>query len=256
LQLALLSEGHLQGEPDGVFGPLTHDSVRYFQMTHLGEDGRPLEVDGVVGPKTWWAVLHASGAPQRSGLDGDLPSGNSELRNRVLGVAKFEHAEGVCEVPDGSNRGDGVTKYLPQGSPAPWCCFFVSWCWHEATSEWPLGERHGHVLTLWRAATRLKRAFPKAGYRPRPGDFFVMLYRRHRKLTGSGHIGLVYKVAADGVSFNTLEGNCGNRVKLGTRRIMDSTVVGFINLYKDEGKRDAAMPGLIVAADVSGEGTR
>jgi peptidoglycan hydrolase-like protein with peptidoglycan-binding domain len=37
---------------DGKFGPETEAAVRSFQVVHP-----PLEVDGIVGPKTWEALL-------------------------------------------------------------------------------------------------------------------------------------------------------------------------------------------------------
>lgn len=47
---------------DGVFGSGTHASVMAFQRAHKDADGRPLAVDGVVGPKTWGALLGATRA--------------------------------------------------------------------------------------------------------------------------------------------------------------------------------------------------
>ena len=40
------------GEPDGQFGPLTNKAVIAFQKTGKDADGKPLVVDGKVGPKT------------------------------------------------------------------------------------------------------------------------------------------------------------------------------------------------------------
>jgi hypothetical protein len=40
------------GEPDGQFGPLTYNAVIAFQKTGKDADGKPLVVDGKVGPKT------------------------------------------------------------------------------------------------------------------------------------------------------------------------------------------------------------
>lgn len=40
------------GEPDGQFGPLTLKAVKDFQKTGKDADGKPLVVDGKVGPKT------------------------------------------------------------------------------------------------------------------------------------------------------------------------------------------------------------
>ena len=87
--------------------------VLEFQRTHLGADGRFLATDGVVGEATRWALEHASGAAQRSGIAPSLPAGLGPQRTRILQVALQEHAHGVVEVPNGSNRGPEVDKYLP-----------------------------------------------------------------------------------------------------------------------------------------------
>lgn len=42
---------------DGVFGKDTDSSVREFQRTHKDNSGKALEVDGIVGEKTWQAIL-------------------------------------------------------------------------------------------------------------------------------------------------------------------------------------------------------
>lgn len=44
---------------DGKFGPKTEAAVKSFQSTHKDSAGRPLTVDGVVGPATWSALDQA-----------------------------------------------------------------------------------------------------------------------------------------------------------------------------------------------------
>jgi len=44
------------GPIDGDFGPLTDAAVRAFQGDNFDFDGNPLQVDGIVGPKTWCAL--------------------------------------------------------------------------------------------------------------------------------------------------------------------------------------------------------
>src|SRR4051812_10357214 len=56
------------------YTPALEECVRYFQRTHLGPDGTFLSVDGTVGEKTWWALLNASGAAQRSGVAPSIPA--------------------------------------------------------------------------------------------------------------------------------------------------------------------------------------
>src|SRR6266536_5785896 len=79
-------------------------------------------------------------------------------------------------------------------------------------------------------------AMDKASYAPVPGDAFVMLHQ-----DGTGHIRFVLRVdkARNATAFNTVEGNCGNRVKVGRRQMDQSTLVGFINQYSREKNRQA-----------------
>lgn len=44
---------------DGDFGINTYNAVKNFQKTHKLSDGRKLEVDGIVGPMTWQAILES-----------------------------------------------------------------------------------------------------------------------------------------------------------------------------------------------------
>ncbi|WUD72276.1 DUF1906 domain-containing protein [Streptomyces sp. NBC_00510] len=56
-QCLLKAAGYDPGAPDGVFGPATTTATRNFQTS------RGLTADGVVGPKTWTALLSRGSAP-------------------------------------------------------------------------------------------------------------------------------------------------------------------------------------------------
>jgi peptidoglycan hydrolase-like protein with peptidoglycan-binding domain len=262
LQSLLQSQGYFPAALGGHFQEKTKQAVVYFQQTHLGREGKPLEVDGEVGDDTWWALYHPSGMPQKSKIPAILPAKLTPMRAKVLKTAAAEHQAGVHEVPDGSNWGDGVSKYLEEGgSPADcWCCFFWSWCVHSALGEHPFGKPMGSVLTTWQQAKAKGWAMEKAGYAPVPGDAFVMLYKDDSgKLKGTGHIGFVLRVdkARNATAFNTVEGNCGNRVKVGRRQMDQSTLVGFINQYSSREKKPTGWKtGLVATDDVGAEGTR
>lgn len=51
LQRQLLNKGFLEGQADGAFGPMTEAAVK------AAQEALDLEVDGVVGPATWRALL-------------------------------------------------------------------------------------------------------------------------------------------------------------------------------------------------------
>lgn len=77
LQRALLDQGFDPGPIDGIFGPRTDRAVRLFQQS------RALRSDGVVGPKTWTALL---GHPPAADIVRELldPRKNLEWAARYL----------------------------------------------------------------------------------------------------------------------------------------------------------------------------
>ena len=235
--------------------PDVESQIIEFQRTHLGPDGRFLKADGVIGHTTRWALAHASGTDQRSHLAPSIPAGLGPQRTRILQVALQEHARGVTEVPNGSNRGPDVDKYLPQWArtalgPA-WCCFFYSWVVRNALDAWPLGAQLGSCRTARQRAGALGLFTPKGARRDRPipGDAFVM-----DRGGGHGHIGFVLRVSEDRAAINTVEGNCGNRVKVGVRELADPEIVGFIDDVPSEADTRFEL-GLIAAPNVSADRT-
>lgn len=237
-QKALVEHGNHDGllQPTGFFDEDTTVAVVYWQMTHLGPNGKPLDVTGFIDDATMWSFQHPSGEPQRSHLAiahvGPVAlSMPTNMRTKVLDVARGEHEAGVHEVPNGSNAGDGVDKYF-EGSglyAVPWCALFVSWVLYQAFGGHPLGARFASCYQMWKAAERNGKTVSV----PAPGDIFIMLYKNAAgQLNGRGHTGIVAAVGEGALLFNTLEGNAGNRVKLGERKAAD--MYGFINPYGDK----------------------
>ena len=221
-----------------TFGRAVENMVLYFQMTHQGHEGNWLDVDGVVGNDTWWALKNATGQAQRSFLEAGIPQGISGRRRAILETAVKEH--GVREDLSRPNRGDEIDKYLPRevvasaGKPGPpWCCYFVSWVLKEVFGKHLLGQPVASVHTAWQHARQRDRWEPKGERGPTPGDAFVLLHKDPRQGWCTGHIGFVLQVANDGNSYNTVEGNCGNRVKIGRRDMGDPLLRGFINIIGD-----------------------
>ena len=91
-----------------TFGRAVENMVLYFQMTHQGHEGNWLDVDGVVGNDTWWALKNATGQAQRSFLEAGIPQGISGRRRAILETAVKEH--GVREDLSRPNRGDEIDK--------------------------------------------------------------------------------------------------------------------------------------------------
>jgi hypothetical protein len=168
-----------------------------------------------------------------------------------------ERQAGVKEDPDGSNWGGGVEKY-GGAKGAPWCCYFWSWGSKRALQRYPLGAKLGLCRTAWQRAHDQGKARTKGEYVPIPGDAFVMLYRDEAgDLTGRGHIGFVLRVEVANdraTAIDTVEGNAGNRVKVGHRLLSADTIVGFINPFAPEDQPTNWQTGL-GETDVGGRDT-
>jgi hypothetical protein len=249
LQEILQSQGYFEHKITGQYLRQTKDAIVYFQQTHIDEAKEPLRVDGITGEKTLWAIKHPSGEDQRSYLEAEIPKNLSNERHALLEIALREH--GAKESPDGSNWGDEIEKY---GSitGSPWCCFFWSWCTVQRNGRFPMRAKFGRGKSAWYRAKALGMAHQREGYIPIPGDAFVMSETRDDRLIGIGHIGFVLRVEVkDGVAvrINTIEGNCGNRVKIGVRVLNNNDIVGFINCYPDDLQGDDWETGLAEVVD-------
>lgn len=241
LQTILQEQGFYPYSVGDNFQKRTRQAVIYFQETHLGPEKEFLVADGIVGDNTWWALENPSGEAQRSYIPGRIPDNLTPLRNRQLEIALAQHRLGVQEVPDGANWSEAIGVYgVPlnekNGKGQPWCCYFWSWCNKQCFGNYSLKNlrARGHCKSTWEAALRQGMAFPKEAYNPLPGDAFVMLYRENGRFTGFGHIGFVLRVAFQNgraVTINTVEGNAGNRVKVGKRHLSSPDIIGFINNF-------------------------
>lgn len=233
VKATLRSQGLWSGTDSEVFGSKLKAAVQYFQSTHIGPDGQYLDDDGIIGPDTWWALYNPSGEKQRSNILPDIDRGFYgnlvKTRKNQLKLLFKEHASNIREIPDGSNGGDGVEKYIVGFGNVPWCCLAQSWAWKEVTGLWPLGKRYAHVQTFWNEALDAGIAYPKDEYSPVPGDLLVWRFSG-----GTGHISCCVSSNEAGSVVNTIGGNEGNRMKLGTRVIEDEPrLAGYINLHGD-----------------------
>lgn len=164
-------------------------ALKQFQSEHVDWTGRPLKVDGQLGPRTRWALAIA-----------DLP----RYRREIVSIACSQ--VGNAESPLGSNRGVEVDEYLrPTGlSGVPWCAAFVSWVLREA------GCLEGLKYTP-SAAQMLRQLRPAIGD-PMPGDVFGWV-----NADGTGHVGFVIGMgdvlSGPRATIATCEGNSANSVR-------------------------------------------
>lgn len=202
-------------EVDGIFGSQTYDAVRAFQSQHLDRNGLPLQIDGVVGPITWWSLTHPKPRIEtQSAIDfRQMPPphhGGSERGREALAAAIGELAAEAREI-GGSNRGPWVRKYLnglaPQGSP--WSAGFVSWCYSQAKGGAPFRYTLSAREIYKEMRSRSWTYDPGSGYHPQPGD--IAVWMRLKANGWEGHCGLVYELK-DGLLY-TIEGNKSQRVQ-------------------------------------------
>lgn len=145
---------------------------------------------------------------------------------------------GQREVPQGSNKGPMVDKYLLSVGLNPgyaWCQAFVYWCYAKAAAQ--LGMRCPAIRTAgvhdcWnKTATVQKISKADAQKQPaliKPGYQFVLLFGG-----GLGHTGIVERL--DGRIIHTIEGNSnsnggreGYEVVRHRRQLTDKALQGFI----------------------------
>ena len=226
------------GTIDSDFGPDTEMAVRLFQARSSDETGEPLEIDGIVGPKTWAALFDPGSSP-----DPNAPPRftATPLVDAVLDIAADE--VGVRERPPGSNRGPRVDEFIraagldPTQDSFPWCMCFVFWCFTQAAQRTGLANlvpKTGGVHLAW------QRSQGKPGVTIVP----AMAARRDPALVkpgmvffidtgnGRGHAGIV--VANVNSLLETIEGNTndnGSREGIGvfrrTRRRINDINLGL-----------------------------
>lgn len=244
VQAILQKEGFFLGTPLGNFRSVTKKSLLHFQNTHIDEAGQELKADGKVGKKTWWALHNPHGDAQRNFIPTSpgvaLAKEEDGPRHKFLKKLYAMHAQGIKEIPDGSNYGDGVTPICNACGFSYgifWCLAAQSYAFREATGEKPLGAMHVGCSTFWNEALKQGLAFPKSGYTPTPGDIAIYNYGAgllgNGRLSGAGHAAAMVRLSADGKQFNALEGNIGNRFKHSIRNMSESRLVGFVNPFND-----------------------
>ena len=209
VQARLNKRGYGILDEDGIFGICTEDSAKRFQMDHPDPKGNRLQVDGIVGPLTWWALFN--------GADAYMPPSNTELikpaklMQAALDVAQGELHRNVREIPSGSNRGPDVEKYLASVGRNPgdaWCAAFVYWCVEMASHSIGLAnplKKTGRVSSMWRDAVGRGSVVTaedvRAGDADIPaGAIYCAVYE-----SGRGHTGFVERREAD--TLYTIEGN-------------------------------------------------
>lgn len=157
---------------------ITPVEIAAFQRLHVGPDGKQLLPDGVIGPKTQWAL--------------DLEELPHWRQTIVLTALKWN---GLRE--KAPNTGDEIDAWLAacrQPPGQPYCAAFACMC-----------LRAGGIEAREASTHRLAAMFP-ATYAPLPGDLLFLL-----RPDFTGHVDVVTGVGGGGVSV------CGGNVDDGVR---------------------------------------
>jgi len=217
----LLNEKGFQLLVDGIFGNDTYKAIKAFQSQNLDRHGRPLTVDGKVGPLTWWSLNNPKPIVTHPAIDysnmPDVSLGGSDIGRNALREAINEMKSGAREI-GGNNSGEFVAKYLePAGlvPPQNWCASFVSWCFLQAVG----GNKGDMPFKYSPGARNILSQFKRKGWAynlnddsekiPEPGD--IIAWWRGTVTGWMGHIGLVHHFAGGFVY--TIEGNRSSKVE-------------------------------------------
>ncbi len=211
----------IMGQIDADFGPRTEAAVRTFQAQHHDMQSQPLEVDGIVGPETMFALGH----PVESASTSDVrfyqrsvvlhPPLTLPLPERLIRIAVNEHnlIPRIVEDPPGSNDGP-PSKYMNGRNREQWCSDFVSWCLRQALLQ--MGHTVEQVkdidfpysgdLNEWLLNHGGRRLYQKL----QRGDVF-WFYSSSASPPWQ-HVGLIEAAPAGNQAVITIEGNVSNAV--------------------------------------------
>lgn len=195
LNSTLLPSPHLQ--LDGHFGEITRAAVQRFQREQR------LEVDGIVGPESWEAIMRLRGPTRPAAPLVGAP---------WLDIARSEM--GVRERPGRASHERRIVEYhatttlRATDDETPWCSSFVNWVMAQA----------GHRGTN-SAAARSWLDWGRALDEPRPGAVTVIKRRGKSGDAATGSASgfhVAFFLDGDDRSLTLLGGNQANRVREST----------------------------------------
>jgi lysozyme family protein len=238
LQKLLRDAGLSPGSVDGIFGGKTEAAVREFQQAS------GLEADGVVGPRTWDALIPVDDLSHASGGD-ETTSTSSTLRQAVLNFAVQEASKGRRHAP--GNEIDRLVLdplrpilkqlgHLGQTQDDVFFNWCASWVTYVCRSQ---GIRiPDRYKTFWASVAKVDAwrdmamdldAWFRVGTRvPSAGDIVVYNWDDD---SDTDHIGILRELRSAQSMLVVCEGNRNNREVIAEDRRL-SDVEGFIDLER------------------------
>ena len=145
-QILLTNAGFVTPGTDD-FDSLTKNATMAFQSSALGPDGEYLVPDGIIGPKTAWALSFPDRSTQSHEIETcDIVLNESTPEYRWLIVNKAMSYHNEQESPIGSNRGKIIDRWTNrlgfdrQTKGPPWCAYFASAMIYEVKRKVPVGR--------------------------------------------------------------------------------------------------------------------
>ncbi len=236
IQHRLNDHGYGPVAVDGDYGSATANQIRAFQARNDDPTGMALDIDGMVGKNTWWALFaDFDVAPAAT-----PPDAAKTASQNFLAIALSQ--DGVRETRP--NRGPSIDAYImstglaPWADAFPWCVAFVYWCAVQLEdmggADNTLPKTAG-VHAMWNSGRNsapmvVTRASADAT-NVRPGMVFFL-----DTGGGRGHAGIVTRVVGEQV--HTIEGNTnkagsreGDGVYQRVRALKPSSLMGYIGFY-------------------------
>lgn len=95
---------------DGDFGNETYEATMQYQRANRDADGKQLKVDGVIGPRTWSALLGLSRVPQTAS-----GGASSSTKTPPAAAGPVVDAGGAGPGPQASVKGGGLPLWMIAG---------------------------------------------------------------------------------------------------------------------------------------------
>lgn len=242
LKALLHAKGLLPESDDNQFYAGTAETVKVYQATHLGPDGKFLietEKPGVVGENTWKALEGAFDQKQGAPVPTlkQVPVSSTSPRKLFLNQLIKWYKAGVKEVPKGANADNGgvisqMEKFHGM-SGQPWCAMAINYAHYLVFGKTPPWGKMARVCDIWDLAKSKGLTLP-ANSVICPGDIGVYISGGLKKngyaVSSDGHIFTL--TGGSSTRITSIDGNSDDRIRAADRA--RSYMVGIIRLWPAE----------------------